>query len=167
MEGFEEKFSEAIEMVKNSGMESPNKPAIPHALRVGELLFEKGFSEDVVNAGLLHDVLEWSDTSEQIIRDSFGDHVVSLIKANTKDRSIEDKQARRQAQIDVCLKIGDDALAIKIADNIDSFRYYSDIKDVKEKELQRCGDWNELLEKNISDRLRKIFEQEIQNIKTA
>lgn len=158
MKNFVEKFSRAIEMVKNSGMESPNKPVIPHALRVGELLYEKGFSDDVVNAGLLHDLLEWSDTAEQTILDNFGDHVVALIKANTKDRRIEDKQARRQAQIDACLKIGDDALAIKITDNIDSFRYYSKMKNGKEKELQRCRDWNDLLEKNISDRLRKIFE---------
>ncbi len=165
MNVFEEKFSRAIEMVKNSVMESPNKPVIPHALRVGELLYEKGFSDDVVNAGLLHDLLEWSGVVEKDLEEKFGRHVVDLVKANTKDRSIAERDARRQAQIDACLKIGDDALAIKIADNIDSFCYYS--KNQNEKELQRCKDWNELLTEHASDALKKIFEINMEDIKTA
>ncbi len=160
---FKEKFKKALEFVENSKIESPNKPAIPHVKRVGFYLYKKGFSDDVVNAGLLHDTLEWSDTSEHNIKDGFGSYVLELIKANTKDRNIEDKQARRQSQIEKCLEIGDDALAIKVADNIDSFLYYSEIQD-KSKELKRCTDWNDLLTIHMSEGLRKKFEKEIKNI---
>jgi len=149
---FEEKFKSAIEFLEKSDIYSPNKPAIPHLKNVAKYLFEKEFSDEVVLAGLFHDMLEWSSVTAEELENKFGSKVVSLISANTKDRSIEDKIKRRQSQIDNCLKIGDEVLAVKIADNLDSFNYYSKIEN--EKELERCREWANLLSKNLSDNLR-------------
>lgn len=163
MSDFELKFKDTIEFVKNSNISSPNKPAIPHALRVGEYLFNKGCNDDVVNAGLLHDLLEWSSISRKELESQFGEAVIKLVQANTKDKTIEDKSKRRLAQIQNCLEVGDDALAIKISDNYDSFKYYSSTEN--ESELQRCRDWSELLLEHISDRLKELFKQELEEIK--
>ncbi|MDD2656868.1 MAG: HD domain-containing protein [Patescibacteria group bacterium] len=159
---FEEKFKSAIEFLEKSDIYSPNKPAIPHLKNVAKYLFEKEFSDEVVLAGLFHDMLEWSSVTAEELENKFGSKVVSLISANTKDRSIEDKIKRRQSQIDNCLKIGDEALAVKIADNLDSFNYYSKIKN--EKELERCREWANLLSKNLSDNLRNIFANDLASI---
>ena len=159
---FEQKFKDVIEFVKNSKMESPNKPAIPHVLRVGEMLYEKGFDKEIVKAGLLHDMLEWSSVSEKELEKKFGKRILEIVKANSKDRSIEDKKARRELQIAKNLELGDNALAVKIADNIDSFRHYSITKN--EKNLQRCRDWNDLLRMHLSDDLKKIFSEDLKRM---
>ena len=159
---FEDKFEKAIKFLKNSEISSPNKPVIPHALRVGKILYEKGFDDEVVTAGLLHDLLEWSETAEKEIEEKFGKRVLELIKANSKDRSIKDSHERRKDIVARCRKIGDDALAIKIADTLDSFQYYTGIK--KEKELERCREIMSLLKENLSDKLKEVFSNELKVI---
>lgn len=159
MDKFEQKFKDTIEFVRNSGMESPNKPVIPHALRVGKFLFVHGMNDEVVIAGLLHDMLEWSGTSKQELEEKFGTKVMLLIEACSKDRSISDPYIRRIDQIKRSKKLGDDAFAIKIADAIDSFQYYSGVKN--EKELERCSEWAKLLLENISQNLKEQFEKEL------
>jgi len=74
--GFGQKYKTAIDFLKNSGVSSLNKPAIPHLLRVGEYLFKKGFGGEVVTAGLLHDVLEWSSVTEKELEEKFGKRVL-------------------------------------------------------------------------------------------
>lgn len=161
--GFEVKFKDAIEFLENSNISSPNKPVIPHAKRVGEILYGKGFSNDVVIAGLLHDILEWSSTTETEIEKKFGKRVLELVKANTKDRNIQNKLGRRQDQIKRCIGVGNDALAIKIADNCDSFGYYLKVKN--EHNLQRCREWSSLLIEHLTPELEKIFLKDLEKIK--
>lgn len=156
---FTKKFGEAISFLESSDISSPNKPVIPHALRVGKYLFEKGMDNQIVNAGLLHDMLEWSSVVESEVEEKFGKRVLELIKANTKDRNIEDKNKRMIDKIERCKQVGDDALAIKIADTLDSFYYYSEIK--SEEEIDRCRRWTKLLIDNLSVNSQKVFLQEL------
>src|SRR3989339_1683988 len=75
---FEEKFKSAIEFLEKSDIYSPNKPAIPHLKNVAKYLFEKEFSDEVVLAGLFHDMLEWSSVTAEELENKFGSKVVSL-----------------------------------------------------------------------------------------
>ena len=163
MDEFREKFKKALEFLESSDISSPNKPVIPHVTRVGRLLYKKGFADEVVEAGILHDILEWSSVTEYELRKKFGDIVADIVTANTKDRSITDKLERRNNQIKKCLEIGYDALAIKIADNLDSFDYYSKLKN--EKNLQRCRDCAEILLQNLSKNLIDKFLNDLNQIK--
>lgn len=105
--------------------ESNRKPVLFHDIRVGVYLYYHGYPEDVVLAGLLHDVIEWSDATEEMVRDEFGKNVLKLILANTKDDTIEDKQEKTAELIQRCVKNGIDALIVKISDILDSFKWYA------------------------------------------
>ena len=159
---FEIKFKKALDFLKNSDINSPNKPVVPHDVRVGEYLYEKGYDGEVVEAGILHDMLEWSSVSEKELLEKFGNRVLDLVKVNSKDRSITDSYKRKVDMIERCKKIGDDAFAIKIADNFDSFVYYSGTKN--EKGLERSKVYTKLLLENLSDSLKKIFLEDLEEI---
>lgn len=112
------------------------KPVLFHDLRVGVYLYGKGCSRDIVLAGVLHDAIEWSDITEQMLREEFGDNVANLVLACTKDDSITDKQEKTDELIKRGVQAGQEALIVKAADIIDSFKWYSS-QDNKE-ELQYC-----------------------------
>ena len=105
--------------------ENSRKPILFHDIRVGVYLYENGYVRDVVLAGVLHDIIEWSDVSEQMLRKDFGDNVVRLILASTKDVSIVDKVERIEELIHRCAQNGQDSLIVKTADIIDSLKWYS------------------------------------------
>ncbi len=97
--------------------EESRKPVIFHDIRVGVYLYENGYSEDIVIAGVLHDMVEWSGIEKEIIKDEFGENVFKLILANTKNDSIPDKFE-------------------KTADILDSFKWYSNQNN--EDQLRYC-----------------------------
>lgn len=105
--------------------ERTRKPVLFHSIRVGVYLYEHGYPEDVVLAGVLHDVLEWSGVDEQLLKDEFGDNVVRLVRASTRDDSIEDKEQKTNELIERCIQNGQNALIVKTADIIDSFKWYA------------------------------------------
>lgn len=75
------------------------EPAITHPLAVMRTLEGEGFSENVLCAALLHDVLEDADYPLGVERElvlRFDGEVCFLVKALTKDASIGDKGERDQ-----------------------------------------------------------------------
>lgn len=122
------KFEKAVRLlVEHSPVsdESSRKPILFHDIRVGVYLYNHKYSEDVVLAGLLHDAIEWSSAPEQMLRDEFGNNVVRLILASTKNNSIIDKYEKTTELIKRCVSNGQDALIIKTADILDSFQWYT------------------------------------------
>lgn len=121
------KFEKAIRILAEhlpSSDENSRKPIMFHDIRVGVYLYENGYSEDIVLAGVLHDMIEWSKIDKELLRSEFGDNVVKLILANTKDDSISDKTEKTNELIKRCVQNGQDALIVKAADIIDSFKWY-------------------------------------------
>lgn len=122
------KFEKAVRLLVEHfpvSDESSRKPVLFHDIRVGVYLYNHGYSEDIVLAGLLHDAIEWSSATEQMLRDEFGDNVVKLVLASTKDDSITDKHEKTTELIKRCVNNGQDALIIKTADILDSFKWYA------------------------------------------
>lgn len=60
-----------------------------------------------------------------MLRDEFGDNIVKLILASTKDDSIIDKHEKTNELIKRCIINDQDTLIIKTADILDSFKWYS------------------------------------------
>lgn len=134
------------------------KPILFHDIRVGVYLYENGYAPDVVLAGVLHDAIEWSEANEQMLREKFGDNVVKLVLANTKDDSIADKEEKTAELIKRCAQNGQDALIIKAADIIDSFKWYSSQDD--KGELQYCmRNANAIFKYKPDDFDDKIFDE--------
>lgn len=116
--------------------ENSRKPILFHDIRVGVYLYEHEYSQDVIIAGVLHDAIEWFEVNEQILREEFGNFVTMLVLANTKNDLIIDKGEKINDMIKRCIQNGQNALIVKTADIIDSFKWYSgqDNKD----ELKYC-----------------------------
>ena len=64
-------------------------PYIEHPLHVGILLSKAGMRDEVVIAGILHDTLEDTDTTEDDLRSEFGDEILRMIKSESEpDRTL-------------------------------------------------------------------------------
>ncbi len=136
--------------------DASRKPILFHDIRVGVSLYERGYSREIVLAGLLHDSLEWSEISEEILKEQFGQKVVELVQANTKNDSIVSPQEKIQELIQRCSLYGLDALIIKAADILDSFKWYD--HQHNEGELLYCvRNANAILETNHKKDTDSIF----------
>ncbi|MDP3955753.1 MAG: HD domain-containing protein [bacterium] len=138
------------------------KHIIPHALRVFFSLKRLGYSQDVQLAGLLHDIIEWSDVSPDKIKDEFGERVLEIVRANTKDVAIENSSERRLDTVARCAQIGLDGLAVKAADILDSYAHYTQRED--EAELARCIDLGVMVLSHITNNERDGIFLELQAI---
>ncbi|KKR07449.1 MAG: hypothetical protein UT32_C0011G0017 [Parcubacteria group bacterium GW2011_GWC2_39_14] len=108
--------------------ESTCKPVLFHDIRVGVYLYENNYSREIVLAGILHDILEFSDAGEEMLRDEFGEEVLNLVYACTKDDTLDNPEEKTNDMISRCVECGQDALIVKTADTIDSFKYYTATK---------------------------------------
>jgi (p)ppGpp synthase/HD superfamily hydrolase len=138
--------------------EDSRKPVLFHDLRVGTYLYNRGYSREVVLAGVLHDAIEWSDITEEMLQENFGDEVVRLILASTKDDSIQDKEDKIKELIQRCVENGEEALIVKAADIIDSFKWYA--AQENEGELIYClRNSRAIFEYKLDDFKDPIFEE--------
>jgi guanosine-3',5'-bis(diphosphate) 3'-pyrophosphohydrolase len=134
------------------------KPVLSHGIRVGVYLYERKYPRPIVLAGLLHDTIEDTKISESVLRKEFGETVATLVAANSKDRSILDRNARIEDMIKRCTLEGQDALIVKVADLIDNYRYFSRIGSAEG--LGYCAKNTEMVFKTLpSDFRDPIFEE--------
>lgn len=155
---FEQVYKDTITFLEQhiSPDSHPRKPLLPHLLRVGRHLYQAGYPKHVVEAGLLHDALEWLPVSEQILKERFGNEVLLLVNAATKDSNISDPVLRREYYVRRCAELGMEALVVKAADILDSYQYYA--AQGNESELERCRHIAELLLGYTSDMQENIFQ---------
>jgi (p)ppGpp synthase/HD superfamily hydrolase len=95
---------------------SDGLPYIEHPLAVAEVLFGHRYSDEVLAAALLHDVVEKSEVEAGEIRERFGDRVADLVEAMTEDETIDDYEERKDEHRWRVAKAGPDAMAIFAAD---------------------------------------------------
>jgi (p)ppGpp synthase/HD superfamily hydrolase len=97
-------------------------PFVTHPLEVARLLNDAGYSDEVVAAGVLHDVLEDTDAERADLDARFGTAVAWLVSAVSDDPSIEDPRERKAALRRQVAEAGDRAAAIFAADKISKVR---------------------------------------------
>jgi len=108
---------------------SPDLPYISHPLSVFVILSEYTEDENVLIAGLLHDVLEDADPTEYSdisLRKVFGDKIVSTIKevSESKDGNLEESDAksnweeRKNAYLEHSKTSSEEALLVSTADKL-------------------------------------------------
>lgn len=102
------KFEKAVRLLSDHfpiSDEKSRKPMMFHDIRVGVYLYENGYAENIVLAGVLHDVIEWSDITEEMLKKEFGDEVTKLVLMSTKDRLVK-KNERSLELIKRCIDNG-------------------------------------------------------------
>ncbi|HET9186078.1 MAG TPA: HD domain-containing protein [Solirubrobacterales bacterium] len=95
---------------------------VEHPVAVAALLDESGYGEEAVAAGLLHDVVEDSDTTLDELREDFGQRVAGLVGALTDDEEIESYRQRKAEHRERVGAAGDEALAVYAADKLTNAR---------------------------------------------
>lgn len=103
-----------------------------HSIRVGTYLYENWYKKDIVIAWFLHDIIEFTKISKNEILNEFSKEIYELIIANSKNDSIKDSKKRIDDLIKRTCLHWNDAIIIKCADLIDSFKWYTQIEENKE-----------------------------------
>jgi (p)ppGpp synthase/HD superfamily hydrolase len=124
MVGFSPRLEIALEIAATAHKEQSRKgngmPYIVHPVHVAIILLKYGFAEEVVIAGLLHDVVEDTEMGLATIREQLGERVATLVAHMTDAPYGEREHLTWEAQRAILLehlRHGDpDVVAIKVAD---------------------------------------------------
>ena len=92
-------------------------PYVVHPLHVGMLLSRHGFPEEVVAAGVLHDVVEDTVSELEDMEREFGPEVAKLVAEVSEDKRLS-WALRKQHTIDSIASMSDGARAITAADKL-------------------------------------------------
>ena len=106
----------------NQYRENDHAPFIAHPIDVGSLLRRDGQPDEVIAAGLLHDVLEKTGTTRAELQRRFGARIAELVKSVSDDPSIDDYGSRKRELRDRVAQAGSNTVAIFAADKISKVR---------------------------------------------
>ena len=106
----------------HAGQTRDSIPFVAHPVEVACLLHEAGYSDEVVAAGVLHEVLEATDVERAELEQRFGPAVAALVAAVSEDPSIEDDAMRKAALRSQVAHAGDEAAAVFAADKVSKAR---------------------------------------------
>lgn len=166
----EKEMDMALHFVSRSLDESGHnsKPVLFHSFKVGTILYELGYSKDIIISGTLHDLLEDTDISYEDICDSFGEKIAGCVLAATFDSKISDKLEQARKMFLNCIKFGNEALIVKCADLLDNIKYVNLVADVDVKNdlLKKYDMFLEMSKQYIgNEKIYSILENEVQKQK--
>lgn len=92
------------------------KPIILHSLNVAFYLLEYGYGLKIIQAAILHDLIEDSDVKIGEIKSKFGKEISRLVDSLTFKSDIEDKKKQYQELFTRTNQAGKGALIVKCAD---------------------------------------------------
>ena len=127
-------FNKAIDFVKEhikGTRKGSDIPQYQHSINVAQILFETGqFNGYVVEAGLLHDILEDTDiTSSKLVRFGVLDETIRIVELCSHDNDDDNSDARYLSMLANLVRAEDqDAWAVKLADT----RMLKNLKNITE-----------------------------------
>lgn len=102
--------------------EIDSEPFITHPIEVGRLLRRDGQPDEIIAAGLLHDVLEKTATTSAELRRRFGADIAWLVESVSDRSSLGNYEARKRDLRDRVRRAGPGTRAIFAADKIAKVR---------------------------------------------
>jgi guanosine-3',5'-bis(diphosphate) 3'-pyrophosphohydrolase len=107
----------------------PNVPMIFHPICVGYILKENGCDEDVVVAGILHDIIEDTNYKYNDIYSLFGERVAQLVNSVSELDKNTSWEERKKQSINNFKKLPLESKLIVCADKINNLNFlYEEIK---------------------------------------
>ena len=109
--------------IKHEGQKrkGTNIPYIIHPMEVMQILTAMDCSQDVIIAGILHDILEDTGTKPEEIRETFGDTILALVQSESEDKSKTWKE-RKRATIDELQTASTETRLVCFADKLSNIR---------------------------------------------
>lgn len=115
----EEAFNFAIKAHKGQVRKADqNKPYIVHPIDVSKILSEYNLSEEVIAAGLLHDVLEDTSYSYEDILSLFGEKIAKLVLIATEENKKDSWEERKLRTINKIKNLNLEEKLLLCADKI-------------------------------------------------
>lgn len=127
-------YAKAFAMKAHQGQVRKNssEPYISHPIRVAERLEKTGYSDTLISAGYLHDVVEDTNVSLADIEQKFGKEIANLVASHTEDKS-KSWWERKKATVDHLKDAPKEVKYLIIADKLDNLLEL-------EKEHKELGD---------------------------
>ena len=94
-----------------------SSPYVAHPFMVALMLVRHGFSDTVVAAALVHDVLEDTGFTEEKMREALGDEVTDIVKTVSEDKSLVWEE-RKEKYLETVRHGSPEAKAVSLADKI-------------------------------------------------
>ena len=118
------------------------EPYITHPLAVANLLKEIGASTSVIAAGFLHDVVEDTDATPDLIEEYFGSEVRALVEGVTKLGGIHftnrtEAQAENLRKMFLAMASDIRVVLVKLADRLHNMRTLSSLQSDKQQRIAR------------------------------
>ncbi|ODN02102.1 Guanosine-3',5'-bis(diphosphate) 3'-pyrophosphohydrolase MESH1 [Orchesella cincta] len=114
----------AAQKHKDQRRKDPDKtPYINHPIGVANILIQEGGVEDleVIQAAVLHDTVEDTDTTFEELEEAFGKSVTNIVREVT-DNKLLSKEERKELQIKNASHKSHQAKLVKMADKIYNLR---------------------------------------------
>ena len=106
----------------NQYRETDHAPFIAHPIEVGCCCIADGQPDEVIAAGLLHDMLEKTRTTGAELQRRFGARIARLVESVSDDPSIGDYESRKRELRDRVAHAGSNTVAIFAADKTSKVR---------------------------------------------
>jgi len=103
------------------------KPVILHSIKTGMKLLDYGYDENIIIAGILHDIIEDTDVEYNDIANAFNKEIADIVRSCSFDRNITDRFERGKELIGRCIAHGKDAVIVKIADRLDTIEFQKNL----------------------------------------
>jgi GTP diphosphokinase / guanosine-3',5'-bis(diphosphate) 3'-diphosphatase len=120
--------------LRNSG-----EPYFIHVFETAKILAELGMDTKTIVAGLLHDVLEDTQTTEEELKNQFGEEIVTLVKGVTKLGKMKYTGTERHVESlrKFFMAMANDLriLIIKLADRLHNVRTLQYVKPEKQRRI--------------------------------
>ena len=166
----ESKMDKSLHFVaKNLSQSGHNsKPVSLHSFKVAMILYEFNYSEDIVIAGALHDLIEDTDASYEDICNTYGEKIAKIVEAVSFNPKIKDKVVQARMMYEKCLENGYEALIVKCADLLDNIKYVNLVADVDVKNnlFKKYDMFLEMSKQYIgNEKIYSMLENEVQKQK--
>lgn len=117
------------------------EPYLIHPVAVAEILAELGMDEDTIAAGLLHDVVEDTDYTNEKLAADFGENVALMVDGVTKLKNLkfeskEEKQAENLRKMFLAMSKDIRVPIIKLSDRLHNLRTINYM--THEKIIEKC-----------------------------
>ena len=163
-------YTYAYEKHKGQYRKDGKTPYIKHPLGVAAQVQEVSNDRDILQAALLHDVVEDTETSIDEIRGYFGSVVAGLVGELTKDKDERERLnlGKREYTLYKMVTMSNKALIVKLCDRLEN------IKDLKNQPNEGFTDTyisntrfilNNLVSKRAGKNLLYVHEQLIERIR--
>jgi len=125
-----EKIAKAANYANDKHQEQKRKsgePYIIHPIAVAEILIQLKMDADVVCAGLLHDVIEDTDSTDEDVTELFGQNVCELVQGVTKIKAIKNlsrsaAEAETIRKMFIAMSKNIPVIIIKLSDKLHNMR---------------------------------------------